>query len=120
MMPVGEPLIIQVQYLSPDGSVEDGPRISVPGAGGRRVRRGKRRLAFVATDNAGYTGQYSSLMAKCTREGHHSFFRSKLVILRWSDLIVEQYWRALRHHLAFGHFSCDKVSSASRRTSFKT
>jgi hypothetical protein len=40
MMPVGEPVIIQVQYVSPDGSVEDGPRISVPGAGGRRV--GKR------------------------------------------------------------------------------
>jgi hypothetical protein len=27
MMPVGEPVIIQVQYVSPDGSVEDGPRI---------------------------------------------------------------------------------------------
>jgi hypothetical protein len=37
MMPVGEPVIIQVQYVSPDASGEDGPRISVPGAGGRRV-----------------------------------------------------------------------------------
>ena len=37
MMPAGEPLIIQVQYVSTDGSVEDGPRISVPGAGGSRV-----------------------------------------------------------------------------------
>jgi hypothetical protein len=42
MMPAGEPLVIQVQYVSPDGSVEDGPRISVPGAGGRRVGKGPR------------------------------------------------------------------------------
>jgi hypothetical protein len=42
MMLVGEPLVIQVQYVSPDGSVEDGPRICVPGAGGRRVGKGPR------------------------------------------------------------------------------
>ena len=42
MMPVGEPLVIQVQNVSPDGSVKDGPRISVPGAGGRRVGKGPR------------------------------------------------------------------------------
>ena len=40
IIPAGEPLVVQIQYVSPDGSVEDGPRISVPGAGGRRV--GKR------------------------------------------------------------------------------
>jgi len=39
-MPAGEPLVIKVQYVSPDGSVEDGPRICVPGAGGRRVGKG--------------------------------------------------------------------------------
>ena len=37
MMPAGEPLILQIQFVSPDGSVKDGPRISVPGAGGRRL-----------------------------------------------------------------------------------
>jgi hypothetical protein len=36
MIPAGEPLVIQVEYGSRDGSVKDGPRISVPGAGGRR------------------------------------------------------------------------------------
>jgi hypothetical protein len=45
IMPVGEPVIIQVQYISADGSVEDGPRISVPGAGGRRVGKGPRQEA---------------------------------------------------------------------------
>jgi hypothetical protein len=33
----GEPLVIQVQYVSPNGSVDDGPRICVPGAAERRV-----------------------------------------------------------------------------------
>ena len=42
IIPAGEPLVVQIQYVSPDGSVEDGPRISVPGAGGRRVRKGPR------------------------------------------------------------------------------
>ncbi len=42
MMPAGEPVVIQVQYVSPDGSVEDGPRINVPGFGGRRVGKGSR------------------------------------------------------------------------------
>ena len=42
MMPAGEPVVIQVQYVSPDGTVEDGTRISVPGAGGRRVGKGPR------------------------------------------------------------------------------
>src|SRR5260370_27280581 len=37
----------------------------------------------------------SSLMASVCRVGHHSFFPSTLVILRWSDLIAEQHWRAL-------------------------
>ena len=42
MMPAGEPVVIQVQYVSPDGSVRDGPRISVSGAGGRRLGKGAR------------------------------------------------------------------------------
>ena len=42
MMPTDEPLVVQIQFVSPDGSVEDGPRISVPGAGGRRVGKGPR------------------------------------------------------------------------------
>ena len=37
IMPVGEPLVIQVRFVSLNGSVEDGPRFSVPGAGGRRL-----------------------------------------------------------------------------------
>jgi hypothetical protein len=45
MTPAGEPLFVQIQYVSPDGSVEDGPRISVPGAGGRRVGKGPRQEA---------------------------------------------------------------------------
>ena len=47
MMPVGEPLIIQVQYVSPDWSVEDGPELAcraLEGVG-RRRGRAKRRLA---------------------------------------------------------------------------
>ena len=28
MMPAGEPLVIQVQYVSPDGSVEDAPGLA--------------------------------------------------------------------------------------------
>ncbi len=43
MKPAGEPVIIQVQYVSSDGSVEDGLRITVQGAGGRRME--KRRPA---------------------------------------------------------------------------
>ena len=35
LMPAGEPLIIQVQFVSPDGSLVDGPRFTIPDAGGR-------------------------------------------------------------------------------------
>jgi hypothetical protein len=37
MMSAGEPLVLQIQFVSPDGSVKDGPWISVPGAAGRRL-----------------------------------------------------------------------------------
>jgi hypothetical protein len=37
MLPAGEPLIVQIQFVSPDGTVEDGPQVIVPGAGGRRL-----------------------------------------------------------------------------------
>src|ERR1035437_565897 len=43
----------------------------------------------------------SSLMARCTPGGPPLFFRSKLVILRWSDLIAEQHWRPSGIGLAF-------------------
>jgi len=35
LMPAGEPLNIQVQFVSPDGSLVDGPRFTIPDAGGR-------------------------------------------------------------------------------------
>ena len=41
MLPAGEPLILQIQFVSPGGTVEDGPQVIVPGAGGRRL--GKNR-----------------------------------------------------------------------------
>jgi hypothetical protein len=31
----GEPLIVQIHYVSPDGSRVDGPRFTIPPAGGR-------------------------------------------------------------------------------------
>ena len=34
-VPNGEPLVIQVQFVSLDGSHVDGPRFTVPRAGGR-------------------------------------------------------------------------------------
>jgi hypothetical protein len=34
-----EPLVIQIKYASPDGSVVDGPQITIPGAGGRQAGR---------------------------------------------------------------------------------
>jgi hypothetical protein len=44
-IPAGEPFFVQVQSVSPDGSVKDGPRVIVPGAegvawGGAAVRDG--------------------------------------------------------------------------------
>jgi hypothetical protein len=36
MIPEGEPLVLQIQFVSSDGTVEDGPRFCVPGAGRRR------------------------------------------------------------------------------------
>jgi hypothetical protein len=50
MIPVGEPLVIQVQYGSLEGNVKDGPRISVPGATSGRGRGDHGQ--FVATDNS--------------------------------------------------------------------
>ena len=35
LLPAGEPLVIQVHFVSPDGSRVDGPRCTVPRAGGR-------------------------------------------------------------------------------------
>lgn len=39
VMPPDEPVIIQIQYASPDGRVVEGPRITIPVAGGRRAGR---------------------------------------------------------------------------------
>jgi hypothetical protein len=35
LVPDGEPLVIQVRFVSPDGSRVDGPQFTVPRAGGR-------------------------------------------------------------------------------------
>jgi hypothetical protein len=43
LMPAAEPVIVQITYVSPDGSEEDGPRFIIPGAGGRPT--GSARLA---------------------------------------------------------------------------
>jgi hypothetical protein len=37
----GEPLLIQIQYVSPDGTVEDGPVVTVPAPGS--AHRGRNR-----------------------------------------------------------------------------
>jgi hypothetical protein len=37
LMPAGEPLIIQVKFVSSDGSVRDGPRFTIPAAGGQKT-----------------------------------------------------------------------------------
>ncbi len=37
MIPEGDPLVLQIQFVSSDGSIEEGPRFCVQGAGGRRV-----------------------------------------------------------------------------------
>jgi hypothetical protein len=39
-MSAGEPVVIQVQYVSPDGTVKDGPLYCVPGAEGGRPGEG--------------------------------------------------------------------------------
>jgi hypothetical protein len=31
LIPAGEPMVIQIQYVSPDGSVEEGPRYTIGG-----------------------------------------------------------------------------------------
>ena len=36
LVPAGEPLVIQVHFVSPDGSRVDGPRFTVPRPGGRQ------------------------------------------------------------------------------------
>jgi hypothetical protein len=59
----------------------------------RQFRRGTLWLPIITNIPA----NSSSLMASVCRVGDHSFFRPKLVILRWSDLIAEQHWRPLRH-----------------------
>jgi hypothetical protein len=40
LVPAGEPKVIQIVYVSPDGKREDGPRIEIPAypAGGSRRR----------------------------------------------------------------------------------
>jgi hypothetical protein len=41
MMPASEPLVLEIQFVSADGSVEDGPRFVVPSPG---VRLGKKPM----------------------------------------------------------------------------
>ncbi len=42
-LPAGEPLVIQVQFVSPGGIVKDGPVFTVPAASSARRRRNERR-----------------------------------------------------------------------------
>jgi len=35
LVPAGEPLVVQIHYVSPDGSRVDGPRFTIPRAEGR-------------------------------------------------------------------------------------
>jgi hypothetical protein len=83
------------------------------------VREAGTETSHPATDNAPNTGQYFESDGQVYVERVIILFCSKLVILSWSDLIAEQHWRPSGIGLAFGHFSCDKVSSASRRTHSK-
>jgi hypothetical protein len=43
-LPAGEPLVIQVYFVSPDASRTDGPRFTIPRGGGRpgQYRKGLR------------------------------------------------------------------------------
>ena len=36
LVPAAEPVIVQITYVSPDGSEEDGPRFTIP-SGGRQT-----------------------------------------------------------------------------------
>jgi len=40
MIPEGDPLVLQIQFVSSDGTVEDGPRFCLPGAGRSRGEPG--------------------------------------------------------------------------------
>src|SRR5260370_20611205 len=60
------------------------------------------------------------MMATVRGEGHHSFFRSKLVNTRRSCSVFDQHRRPSGEGLAFGHSSCDNKSSASRRNLLTT
>ena len=37
LTPADEPVTLQVRFPSPDGSVVEGPRFTIPGAGGRQA-----------------------------------------------------------------------------------
>jgi len=41
MMPSVEPLVVQIQFVSSDGTVEDGPQFCVPGAGASSLGRNR-------------------------------------------------------------------------------
>ena len=38
-LPVGEPKVLQVVFVSPDGTTKDGPRVEIPAYPARRPRR---------------------------------------------------------------------------------
>src|SRR6266481_3430599 len=62
----------------------------------------------------------SSLMARCTPRGPSFFFSSEIGHTRRSYRVFDQHRRPSGEGLAFGHSSCDKNSSASRRNQLTT
>ena len=42
MIPAGEPMVMQIVFVSADGSTSDGPRFVIPGSGGPPLRRNSR------------------------------------------------------------------------------
>jgi hypothetical protein len=62
----------------------------------------------------------SSLMARCTPRGPSFFFSFEIGHTRRSYRVFDQHRRPSGEGLAFGHPSCDKKSSASRRNQLTT
>jgi hypothetical protein len=73
MIPEGEPLILQIQFVSFDGVAEDGPRFHVPGAGRNRLEASQG--VFVATDNTEYRAHSDDVSP--TSDWGDDFARSK-------------------------------------------
>ncbi len=62
----------------------------------------------------------SSLMARCTPRGPSFFFSFEIGHTQRTYRVFDQHRRPSEKGLAFGHPSCDKKSSASRRNQLTT